>query len=310
MISGMFHLQTKSLNENFKIEMHVMLKKIVKVICAIVFWTLVYHTLLPVIKYLFGERNPIDLSEWAKIPERILFGPGWPYLWFLYILIGLYLATPLIRLFISRAKREHIEYCLVLFFLLGACVTLYNTANEWINGIVSWFPASDIYFRFSEIAGPYTGYYIAGYYFSHYTLKRKTELIMYFLAVASILFTIFGSQALSLYKNNPSQDLFGVDLPNTMLAAFGIFLFTKKLCMKVNLTAGKRKILTMFSKATLGIYLVHYLVLQVVIVHLDFHVLLFNPVLSVPVISIVIFFISFICTMVIKRIPILNKYVV
>jgi surface polysaccharide O-acyltransferase-like enzyme len=272
--------------------------------------------LLPLVKYFFGEKNPIDFSEWTKIPGRIVFGPGWPHLWFLYMLIGLYLITPIIRLFISRARKEHIEYCLILFFLLGTCLPLYNTLNEWINGVIPWFPASDIYFLLPEVVGsggyggPFTGYYVAGYYFSQYVLKRKTEIAIYFLAVISIVFTVFASSAWSLYRGGPTESLFGGNLSHTMFMAFGVFLFIKRICAKINLTANAKRFLAMFSNASFGIYLIHLLVMQIVVVHLDLHILLFNPVLSIPVISIIVFFVSFICTMLIKRIPVLNKYVV
>jgi len=120
MISGVFHLEPNR-NITFNEEMKIIFKKILKIILALMFWGLVYK----LSKYFLHNE---EFTVYGIIRSLIIiFGPESYHLWFLYMLIGLYLLTPIFRIFVNNCKREHIEYFLVLFFIIGTCFPLINS---------------------------------------------------------------------------------------------------------------------------------------------------------------------------------------
>jgi surface polysaccharide O-acyltransferase-like enzyme len=307
MISGMLHLKSRN-NDDFSVERQKIYKKIIRIICAIAFWTIIYNTFFPIMKCLFKDGNLIEIAiAFRHALHNTIFGPGWYHLWYLYLIIGLYLITPILNRFIANAQRKHIEYALILFFVFGTCIQLYNTINIMFDNIVSWFPTKDIYFPFPEITG-YTGYYIAGYYFSQYDLQNKNRTKLYLGAVISILFTILGSSMWSIYKNEPHGDLYGNILPNTMIISIALFIFIKNVSYRSVFEKYKNKII-FISELTFGIYLVHDLLLQIMS-RLGLNSLSFNPLISIPIIAFIVFIIGSIIIIFIKRIPILKKYVI
>jgi surface polysaccharide O-acyltransferase-like enzyme len=308
MISGMLHLQSYNIKDNFCEEKYKICQKILRIICAIIFWTIIYNMFFPLVKYLFKDRNLIILLGVIKsLPGKIIFGPGWYHLWYLYMIMGLYLITPIIIRFINNAQEEHIKYALILFFVFGTCIQLYNTVNIIFDNIIAWLPTSDLYFPFPEITG-YTGYYIAGYYFSKYDTERRNKILLYIFAILSMLFTILGCSLWSIYKNEPRGDFCGNNLPNTMFIAFALFVLLKNISSAKFFEKYKR-IIIFVSEHTFGIYLVHDLLLQI-IGRIGLNSLTFNPMLSIPVIAIIDFSIGLFITIIIKKIPFLKKYVV
>jgi len=69
------------------------------------------------------------------------------------------------------------------------------------------------------------------------------------------------------------------------------------------------KIVLNTSKNTLGIFLMHALIIQI-LDKFGINSLTINPILSIPLISILVFIISQIGTMIINKVPVLNKYII
>jgi surface polysaccharide O-acyltransferase-like enzyme len=303
MISGVFHLRSNRKESLLMEEIKTICKKSLRIICAVIFWGFVYNGINMLGKY-FIKNESFTLFDIIKIPGAIVLGPAWYHLWFLYMLIGLYLLTPIVRCFINNCKREHMEYFLVLFFIIGTCIPFINIMlNQFLI-----FKGKTIYFSVVELSG-YIGYYIAGYYFANYKIGNKTKISIYILAILSILFTIIGTSIMSIYKNEPMGDLYGYLLPNTMFIAFGLFIFFQENFHRRIFSQRLEKIIIKISKDTFGIYLIHALVIQIFGV-IGLNTLIINPIISIPVISIMVMIISEMGTIIINKIPILNKYIV
>lgn len=298
MISGVFHLRPNKDNTSFKDELQVIFKKVFRLICAIVFWGVLYNILIYIL-----NNEPITLYDIIRISGIIILGQASYHLWFLYMLIGLYLLTPIFRCFVNNCKREHIEYVLILFFIIGTCIPFIN----FILSNFSVFQGKPMYFSVAELSS-YMGYYIAGYYFSKYRLKNKVKISIYILAVLSLLFTIIGTSIISIYKNEPIVGLSDYILPNTLFVAYGIFLFFQEKFEKIRFSDKKLKIISKIGQDTFGIYLIHALVLNV-FWSIGLTVFIINPIISIPLISILAMVISEIGTIIIKKIPVLNKYI-
>jgi surface polysaccharide O-acyltransferase-like enzyme len=303
MISGVFHLRPNRNNISFKEEMEKIYKKILRVGCAIIFWGAFYNSINMLGKY-FINKELFTLFDIIKIPGIIILGPAWYHLWFLYMLIGLYLLTPIFRCFIKNCKKEYIEYVLILFFLIGTCIPLINI----VLNKLSVFKGRTIFFPVVEVSG-YIGYYIAGYYFDNFEIENKIKKNIYILAVLSLLFTIIGSSYISLYKGEPIEELYWYLLPNTMFIAYGLFIFFKTKLKQEYFSKKAENIILKISKNTFGIYLIHAFVIQIFGI-IGLNTLIIAPLISIPIISIVVMIISGTGTIIINKIPVLNKYII
>jgi surface polysaccharide O-acyltransferase-like enzyme len=303
MISGVFHLAPNKNGVSFKDEMNIIFKKVLRIGCAITFWGLAYNFINTLGKYIIN-KEPFTVFGVIKTFGVIVFGPAWYHLWFLYMLMGLYLMTPVLRCFIKNCGREHIEYLLVLFFIVGTCI-------PFMNGLLNRFPlfkGRAIYFPAAELTG-YIGYYTAGYYFANYRIKNKAEICFYVLAVLSALFTASATAFVSIQKNEPMGGLYGYFLPNTMFAAYGVFLFFQRIFRGKDFPAKIEKIIVKISKDTFGIYLIHALVIQVFGI-IGINTIIITPVIAIPVISLMVIILSEIGTIIMGKIPTVNKYII
>ena len=78
-------------------------------------------------------------------------GHSWTHMWYLYMLIGLYLITPIIKPFVTKASDRDWTAALVLMFVMSS---LFPTLNAMGAGLTSWM----------IISTPYIFIYMLGYW--------------------------------------------------------------------------------------------------------------------------------------------------
>jgi surface polysaccharide O-acyltransferase-like enzyme len=218
MISGIFLLRPLNNDVEFKQEMKYIFKKILRLVCSIVFWVILYNFFALFLgKFIIGKEF-VDLHDILKAFGRIILGPAWFHLWFVYALIGLYLLIPILRCFIKNSKKIHLKYYLILFFVFGIFLPTCNTILEHI----SILKGNTVYLPLPEMTG-YMGYFVAGYYFANYEIRKKTKVLIYILAVLSLLSTVIGTLVIPMYTKYSDHYLIGLFLSNTMFIAFGVF---------------------------------------------------------------------------------------
>jgi surface polysaccharide O-acyltransferase-like enzyme len=72
--------------------------------------------------------------------QGTLAGPYYHF-WYLYILIGLYLLTPIIRILVAHANSKVIQYFLIIWFVGTAIIPLL-TLYTAISSQTTWFDQS------------------------------------------------------------------------------------------------------------------------------------------------------------------------
>ncbi|MDR2536172.1 MAG: acyltransferase family protein [Treponema sp.] len=308
MVSGMFQLGPK---EAFSVqplscqeEYRRMFKKyIYRLLWVLVFWGTLYQTYRYVTRY-FIRHEPVFFHEVRSIPLRILFGPPWYHLWFIYMIIGLYLLTPLIRIFVRHAQKSYLQSGLILFVVIGGGLPFLN----FILGKIPHIPKYKLYLPLSEVSG-YLGYYIAGYYFANYPVKKQTRIVLYILGAVSALITIGGTSFFSLIGERREEFFYEYLLATTIFTAWGVFLFFKETFSAMLIPQKYSKVIESISSCTLGIYLIHDLILQVFLL-LGLSSTAFNPIFSIPLICVLTFGISWVIIRLFQKIPVLGAYVV
>ena len=150
----------------------------------------------------------------------------------------------------------------------------------------------------------YTGYFVLGYFLNSVDLTKKKRIAIYSGGIMGFLLTILLQTALVLKTQQHTQSYYGYLTLNVFLSTVAVFVCFRnlKVFSKSNIIVQK------LSKYSLGVYFVHVFILNL-LKDLGLNTLLFNPVLSVPLITMIIYCLSVCVIAVLHRIPILKKYI-
>ncbi len=217
-----------------------------------VFYSLIYYVVVPLV------------TDQAVSLRRVVLtiASGHYHFWYLFMIIGLYLITPILRLFVKKKNTKIIEYYLLLSLLFQFCVPLLNfLCNRFVMS-GDFFAAYIEKFDFA-FAGMYLPYYILGWYITQVEIKKSHRVLLYTSGILGYLLTALCMQLFS-GKETVLNDLFYSNGTLTIFCfsvAIFVFLyytFRNKPFMK------SAKPLVGLSKLTFGVYLIHVAVLNLV----------------------------------------------
>lgn len=290
MISGtLFLTKEKPLSEIFK-------KNILKIIIIFFFWSLIYS---------FWGIFKGDITNATDFFITFFKGPG--HFWFLFMIIGMYLISPLLKKIISDPKS--MKYFLALSFFFAFLIPeIIEFTKIFAPPVASTLQYINDKTNISFVLG-FSGYYIAGYYLAHTKLSKKCELIIYILGIVGAIATIIISAMASYYINKPTSVFYENMTVNVLAMSLALFTFAKQ-HLNRDFKQKTKNIIILLSKCTLGIYIIHLLILFMLDHFLDLNTASFNPLFSVPIISSIIFVISLIITIILRHAPIVKKWLV
>ncbi len=185
------------------------------------------------------------------------FGGYTTHMWYIYMLIGLYLALPFISSWLA-------DRSLVRIFMTLWAVSLAVPYVDWlvgggVLGVCEW-NAFGMFYYF----GGFAGYMIFGWLLANNEPRGsvvRTVVLGVVMWIAGFLFTWQGHASMSAqysYAENPEAlELFWQFLsPNVALMTIGLFIIARR--MKVSSPIVCRA-LEGFTRCSFGSYLVHYL---------------------------------------------------
>lgn len=296
MVSGMFFLDPEKPMPVQKIYG----KYLLRIGVAYVFWSLVYAVFHNIAVY-----GRLDLNVLEQIFRYFLRGHH--TLWFLIMLAGLYLITPILRIMTQYASRRILEYFLLLSFLFaGFFPTFLRSLEESaLKQLVDYYLGHlNIHF----VLG-FTCYYLAGYYFKTYRLSRRQHIAIYLAGIFGLAATIGLTLWISLKKGYGFSLYYEYLSPNVMLMSAGIFVFAKEYGSRFCTRPRIGKMLRHLSSCTFGIYLVHDFVNRS-LAALGWDILGNPPLYTVPLYVLAVFAISYGIVFLLKKIPIVSQYLI
>ena len=262
-------------------------KNILKIVVCFCFWNVLYQA------FYITSGTYSDLNFSGKISEA-LQGPY--HFWFLYMIVGLYIITPFLRKFAD--DKQLMQMFILLFFVaefLNKYAVIMPKIGPTLEPIIS---KSNYFFTLG-----YSGYFILGYYLYKYPLKKKTELTLYVLGVVAVITkTIVVITTRDAYCSTYLT-------PNVAIEASALYSFFIYRVSKINFSEKTRSIFSFISKHSMGVYLTHALVLDVLL-YFGIHSLNFNPIIMLPVIIVAGFAISLAITVGLKKLGKLGKWIV
>jgi surface polysaccharide O-acyltransferase-like enzyme len=293
MLSGAFLLDPK---KSVRLR-DIFFKYILRVLAALLVWGVFYA----ILDYGLVDGRP----TWEGVKSAlgyVLRADTHYHLWFLYMILGLYLVTPILRAFVRGASRGDLHWFFALTFVFYSLLpSLQWLWPERMTLPMAWADKLDI-----RLVLGYVGYYVAGYYLRNYTLGRVAEFCTYILGVLGAVVTVGGTIALSVARGGFCDALLEYRCPNIAAMAVAVFVLFRYV-LGVSEERSRRQRLGGVAKITFGVYLVHEFFLML-LRHFGVTTLPFNPILSVPVLSAGVLVCSLAVAWLLSKIPLLGRY--
>ncbi len=282
-------------------------KRFIKIIIPVLFWIEIY-----VIWRIFFKQ---DITNWLGWIDRIVNGPVYYHLWFLYMLIGLYALTPVLRKLMLHLSQKDIIYLLALWFILFSLIPsiayLIPQDTRVLFPFVSYFSPGYLWNVFS-----YSGFFVLGGFLVNHSFTPKEIQIAGIMAVVLILLATYWHTTMSMDAEgfytirDPLIPLF---IPITM-ASIMAYIFLNHYLVDKERTISPRfnTAISQLAQASFGIYLVHPIIRDILgsgMVGVKISALAFNPLISIPIAALVVFTVSGILSIVMKKVPALRMTV-
>ncbi|HCJ7746508.1 TPA: acyltransferase family protein [Citrobacter freundii] len=217
-------------------------KRIIIIMACLFFWSIVY---------IWRDKNAaLSLGMLFDSIEGILSGPVKYHLWYLYFIVGAYVAIPFLsKAYHNSSLKSSISY-LFIWFLLCTFMTFKNMIGVYNNYVQT--------FNLSYLADV-MGYLILGRLIFDFVCKNESKIkslpfiVAFFLSVAATsLFVYF----MSIKSENIDQSLYSYTSPFVIIGASSIFILFLK---NGNILSRFESQLSKVSQLTLGVYCMHLL---------------------------------------------------
>lgn len=274
-------------------------KNILRIITALIFWSSVYA--------LDEGIQGANFSSFFISMLEVNY-----HLWFLIMLIGLYITVPILRK--VTASSQLTKYFLVISFVftflipsISNLLTLLeiSSAEKFIEAIQESFSEMNFHLTLG-----YTSYFVLGYFLSKVDLNRKFRIVIYIFGIIGFITTILLTAGFSSKMQIAYGEFYSNFSLNVLLESISVFVFTRYQLTKITALFKYQTLVLKVSKYSFGIYLVHALIIEIMIVILGINNLSFNPIFSIPTLSIGVFGVSFLISAILNHIPLLNRYIV
>jgi surface polysaccharide O-acyltransferase-like enzyme len=237
--------------------------------------------------------------SWRAIASTVI------HLGFLYALLGLYLATPILRVYVQKASRGNLRYFLVLWFVAASLAPLFT-----------YFSHAPVGLPFVVATG-YSGYFILGYYLSNVRLHAPGQLAAIGLFILMAGATALGTYCLTVRASGAlDETIYGYISPNVVVMAVCAFLLLRSIPVAPALSrAGSRsqRALRFVSRVSFGIYLIHPLFLELLasgVIGVTLTGAFVHPAVGIWFTGAVVFGLSLLAVAVLRKLPVVRRLLV
>ena len=241
------------------------------------------------------------------IVNGILQGP-YVHFWYLYMLAGLYLLTPLLRVMVAQFTDKHFKYFIGLWFvgtILTSCVKFASGDYYHVDGNLFVIPLL-------------VGYFVMGAYLVKLQIRRR---ILVALTGLGLSLTVMATYFAAYWRGYDMFFFQDPTSPTIILASAALFMLLNSYAKPKTLSqveaavvleknSWKRWILHIISENSLPIYLFHMIVLALISGGFFGYTLNGNsidPSIGAPIIAVIVLGLSLLIIVPLKKISILKK---
>lgn len=283
-ISGALLLSTE---KAFQCEYYLS-KRLMKVVVPFIGWTLIYAIIagFMVNDSLTGQWvSSITINMLEKAPNE----PVWYHLWFFYDFIPLYFVIPFLIPLLKKSSPEYIKLALFTWMVLF---------------VMNWFNVESFLQKNLIL---YSGYLILGWYL--FNRDNRPQLRAWVVAGSMmILINFCGSWMLAIENGQYSGFYMSYKTFNTAVIAGMLFVLAQ--AYADNIKGRLRWLISIISTYSLGIYLIHPLLLiPVRELNNGFYTWFGSNWVAIPVLTLLTLMVSLLLTMLLVKIPLINRLV-
>jgi surface polysaccharide O-acyltransferase-like enzyme len=293
MLTGFLLLQPSKANEPIRVFFK---KRWNRIGIPIIFWVGAYFAWIFLVN---GKALTLN-----SVLQGLLAGP-YPHFWYLYALIGLYLLTPILRVIVAHADWRIIKYFLILWFAGSGIIPLL-TLYANISPQTVWFKQTVF------VLTGLIGYFVLGAYVTKFRLRSA---ILFLGLILSSVWTIIGTYLLvGTIGENYSQFFLDASSFSVIIASVALFLILTSVSSQTveNHYPRSNRLLKLISLNTLPIYLFHVMVLETLqkgYLGFKISVTTMNPIIEIPLITVVTLLICLVIIVPLKKIPYVKRLI-
>lgn len=276
-------------------------KRFSKLLFPFAFWVAAYINWRI---FYIGEVLPVD-----KLIISIFTGPVYYHLWYLYMVMGLYLVTPVLRKLLKVIEHHELNYLFILWFLWNAVLPLIS--------YLIWLYAGysvNLGIKIPMVAG-YTGYYILGFCLAKREFPKSVVWGWTGIFLVSTALTFLGTWIFTDAAKGFQAILYDYFSLTVVLQAISMFILLKHMgeSLEGTVSAGVRNVMSLIGRYSLGMYLVHVMLLALFadgVFGFKLHGSAFYPAYAVPLTACAAFILSFVIVALLAKIPFISYAVV
>ncbi len=267
-------------------------RNILRMFIYFAFWSLFYA----VYNIISGQGGKISFAE-------MLF-TGHFHLWFLPMIMGMYMLTPLLRSVSDNKK--YVLYITIASCIFGVLIPTLQDVGFFIdNSLITGLN------NFGFVSA-YVCFFFTGYFLHITEIPKALRLFIYSVAIIATVLIFFGTFLLTLKDGVHNEDIQSDNNFLTFVQGIAIFVFTKYyFANRKNreLKETTKSYVLNMSGLTFGVYMIH-VVLLALLDKFGFSPVVYPAVYMIPMLIGFVLPLSFLLSMLIKKIPFIGKYII
>ncbi|KGO94378.1 acyltransferase [Flavobacterium subsaxonicum] len=279
MISG-----TVLLNRDYSI-LPFLKKRLTKILVPFLLFSFVYITLSYNQEKTFYN---LDIANFVTYALLKLKNGSFYHLWYVYVLIGLYFMTPILRVYVKNASQNNLLYLLIIWLVFNAVTASY---------FGTYVPNLEL-----SLFAIFPGYFILGYYLSNYPIASKK--IGWALFLTGIMGTFSGALYYAYAFNEVNEAFYNHRSITVMLQSIGIYILLYNSTVTNPAIATVRNLI---SRHSYTIYLSHALII-IIMMRLGLTWNFIHPIIGILAGTIVCLAVSLFLSILLKNIPVVGRY--
>lgn len=283
MISGSLFLNN-SMNISIK---NLYKKNILRLVLVYIGWSFIYAVYLHIGSWNGMRSFVVDVIN------------GYYHMWFIPMMIGLYILVPVLRKI--TADKRVMQYFIVITVFFGFFVPA-ALKLPILSQFNYFYENMNLYFQLG-----YVSYFVLGSFLLEKDFGRFTKFIEIGGALGIILTDVI-SKFLSM-RAGSAVGYYGNDTVPVLLSSIAVFVGARYICGKVVIEDKWKRRIHLCAAYSMGVYFVHPLWVSI-LKNAGVNTFICSPILSVPLISTIVYILSLISIWGLRKIPVLRRLVV
>ncbi len=269
-------------------------KRLMRILIPLLAWSAIFF----LYRY-FYHNHTFSLESVLK---GLYSGHAYFHLWYFYMLFGLYLLLPLLRILVQHASKRELIYMILLWFFVVSLNVVTRKYFGFTTGI-----------DLLNMAG-YLGFFVGGYVIVNSKFSTRFFILSLVIFWVASLATIFGTADIVEDVEKYNEFFYNYRSWNVVLASFSFFIVLKYAADRWGTLLSKRgaSLFAIISSASLGMYVFHVIPLEMLkygSLGFTMHPAKSPPWFMIPAMVAVVFVSSLLVAIVLKNLPLVRRIV-